>query len=96
MLYVNQEMMLRLGAVTGVGQVRMILERFGRFWGACSSRSTFAGTAAAGHYTDAAGLASGLAAYAGKTAGALFAVALLDAALIAGAAAIVLRPGRAR
>jgi Mn2+/Fe2+ NRAMP family transporter len=44
--------------------------------------AAFAGTAAAGHYTDAAGLASGLAAYAGKTAGALFAVALLDAAMI--------------
>jgi Mn2+/Fe2+ NRAMP family transporter len=44
--------------------------------------AAFAGTAAAGHYTDAAGLASGLAAYAGKTAGALFAVALLDASMI--------------
>src|SRR5580692_7705187 len=44
--------------------------------------AAFAGTAAAGHYTDAAGLASGLAAYAGHTAGALFAVALLDAAMI--------------
>jgi Mn2+/Fe2+ NRAMP family transporter len=44
--------------------------------------AAFAGTAAAGHYTDAAGLASGLAAYAGKAAGALFAVALLDAAMI--------------
>jgi Mn2+/Fe2+ NRAMP family transporter len=44
--------------------------------------AAFAGTAAAGHYTDAAGLASGLAAYAGQTAGALFAVALLDAAMI--------------
>jgi Mn2+/Fe2+ NRAMP family transporter len=44
--------------------------------------AAFAGTAAAGHYTDAAGLASGLAAYAGKAVGALFAVALLDAAMI--------------
>ena len=44
--------------------------------------AAFAGTAGAGHYTDAAGLAAGLAAYAGKAAGALFAVALLDASMI--------------
>lgn len=35
-LYVNQEMALRLGAVTGVGHARLILERFGKFWGAFS------------------------------------------------------------
>ncbi len=35
-LYVNQEMVLRLGAVAGVGHARLILERFGRFWGAFS------------------------------------------------------------
>jgi NRAMP (natural resistance-associated macrophage protein)-like metal ion transporter len=35
-LYVNQEMVLRLGAVTGVGHARLIVERFGRFWGAFS------------------------------------------------------------
>jgi Mn2+/Fe2+ NRAMP family transporter len=35
-IYVNQEMVLRLGAVTGVGHARLILERFGRFWGAFS------------------------------------------------------------
>jgi len=35
-LYVNQEMVLRLGAVTGVGYAKLILERFGRFWGAFS------------------------------------------------------------
>jgi len=35
-LYLNQEMVLRLGAVTGVGHARLILERFGRFWGAFS------------------------------------------------------------
>ena len=35
-LYVCQEMVLRLGAVTGVGHARLILERFGRFWGAFS------------------------------------------------------------
>ena len=35
-LYVNQEMVLRLGVVSGVGHARLILERFGRFWGAFS------------------------------------------------------------
>jgi Mn2+/Fe2+ NRAMP family transporter len=32
-LIVNQEMVVRLGAVTGVGHARLIIERFGRFWG---------------------------------------------------------------
>src|SRR5579864_3041025 len=31
-LIVNQEMVVRLGAVTGVGHARLISERFGRFW----------------------------------------------------------------
>jgi Mn2+/Fe2+ NRAMP family transporter len=35
-LYVNQEMALRLGAVTGVGFARLIHERFGKIWGAFS------------------------------------------------------------
>ncbi len=35
-LYVCQEMVARLGAVTGVGHARLIFERFGRFWGAFS------------------------------------------------------------
>ena len=35
-LYVNQEMVLRLGAVSGVGHARLILERFGKFWGGFS------------------------------------------------------------
>src|SRR5579863_5948013 len=35
-LFVNQEMVLRLGAVTGVGHARLILERFAKFWGAFS------------------------------------------------------------
>src|ERR1700691_5195184 len=35
-LFVNQDMVLRLGAVTGVGHARLILERFGKFWGAFS------------------------------------------------------------
>ena len=35
-LIVNQEMVVRLGAVTGVGHGKMIFERFGRFWGVFS------------------------------------------------------------
>lgn len=35
-LYVNQEMALRLGVVTRVGHARLIFERFGKFWGAFS------------------------------------------------------------
>jgi Mn2+/Fe2+ NRAMP family transporter len=32
-LIVNQEMVVRLGAVTGIGHGRLIRERYGRFWG---------------------------------------------------------------
>jgi Mn2+/Fe2+ NRAMP family transporter len=32
-LIINQEMVVRLGAVTGVGHARLINERFGKFWG---------------------------------------------------------------
>jgi Mn2+/Fe2+ NRAMP family transporter len=35
-LYVNQEMVLRLGAVAQVGHAKLILKRFGKFWGAFS------------------------------------------------------------
>lgn len=35
-LYINQEMVLRLGTVTGVGHARLIFERFGKFWGGFS------------------------------------------------------------
>lgn len=35
-LYVNQEMVLRLGAVARVGHARLIFERFGKYWGAFS------------------------------------------------------------
>ncbi|WP_276938816.1 Nramp family divalent metal transporter [Ferrimicrobium acidiphilum] len=35
-LYVNQEMVVRLGAVSGVGHARLIFARFGKFWGAFS------------------------------------------------------------
>jgi len=40
-LYVNQEMVLRLGVVSGVGHARLILERFGKFWGAFSTIDLF-------------------------------------------------------
>src|SRR5499427_7726527 len=40
-LIVNQEMAARLGAVTGVGHARLILERFGRSWGAFSVGDLF-------------------------------------------------------
>ena len=33
-LFINQEMVARLGAVTGAGHARLIFERFGRRWGA--------------------------------------------------------------
>ena len=39
-LIVNQEMVVRLGAVTGVGHARLINERFGRFWGWFSASAT--------------------------------------------------------
>ena len=32
-LIVNQEMVVRLGAVTGVGHAKLIVERYGPFWG---------------------------------------------------------------
>jgi Mn2+/Fe2+ NRAMP family transporter len=41
MLIVNQEMVVRLGAVTGVGHARLIIERFGRLWGAFSVGDLF-------------------------------------------------------
>ncbi len=40
-LIVNQEMVVRLGAVTGVGHGRLILERFGRFWASFSVGDLF-------------------------------------------------------
>ncbi|MBF9068906.1 NRAMP family divalent metal transporter [Streptacidiphilus fuscans] len=40
-LYVNQEMVVRLGAVSGVGHARLIFERFGKFWGAFSVGDLF-------------------------------------------------------
>jgi Mn2+/Fe2+ NRAMP family transporter len=40
-LIVNQEMVVRLGAVTGVGHGKMIFERFGRFWGIFSVGDLF-------------------------------------------------------
>src|SRR5215472_11080311 len=40
-LIVNQEMVVRLGAVTGVGFARLITERFGRTWGWFSAGGVF-------------------------------------------------------
>jgi NRAMP (natural resistance-associated macrophage protein)-like metal ion transporter len=40
-LIVNQEMVVRLGAVTGVGYARLITERFGKFWGWFSAGGIF-------------------------------------------------------
>ena len=40
-LIVNQEMVIRLGAVTGVGHARLIFERFGKFWGSFSVGDLF-------------------------------------------------------
>ncbi|HLG69412.1 MAG TPA: NRAMP family divalent metal transporter, partial [Chloroflexota bacterium] len=40
-LIVNQEMVVRLGIVTGVGHARLILERFGKFWAAFSVGDLF-------------------------------------------------------
>ena len=40
-LIVNQEMVVRLGAVSGVGHARLINERFGKFWGMFSVGDLF-------------------------------------------------------
>ncbi len=40
-LIVNQEMVVRLGLVSGVGHARLILERFGKFWGLFSVGDLF-------------------------------------------------------
>jgi len=47
-----------------------------------ATAAAFAHTPAVGHFTDAAGLAHGITASAGRVAGVVFAVALLDAAII--------------
>ena len=54
--------------------------------------ATFAGQPEFGNFTDAGGIAAGLDKYVGKAAGVLFAIALIDAALI-GAAAVSLVDG---
>jgi Mn2+/Fe2+ NRAMP family transporter len=53
----------------------------------CFTAATFSGRPEFGNFTDAAGVATGLAKYVGKTAGVLFALALIDASII-GAAAV--------
>jgi hypothetical protein len=47
-----------------------------------ATAAAFAGTKGAGNFTDAAGIAHGISAYAGRAAGVVFAVALLDASII--------------
>jgi Mn2+/Fe2+ NRAMP family transporter len=47
-----------------------------------ATAAVFAGAKGAGNFTDSAGLAHGIAAYAGHFAGVIFAIALLDAAVI--------------
>jgi hypothetical protein len=47
-----------------------------------ATAAAFAGTKGAGNFTDSAGIAHGIAAYAGRAAGVVFAVALLDASII--------------
>jgi Mn2+/Fe2+ NRAMP family transporter len=39
--YVNQEMVVRRGTVSGVGHAPLILRQFGRFWGAFSAVDLF-------------------------------------------------------
>src|ERR1022692_4193858 len=39
--WMTEEMVVRLGAVTGVGHARLIIERFGKFWGAFSVGDLF-------------------------------------------------------
>jgi Mn2+/Fe2+ NRAMP family transporter len=47
-----------------------------------ATAAAFAATKGAGNFTDAAGLARGIAAHAGRVAGVIFAIALLDASVI--------------
>jgi Mn2+/Fe2+ NRAMP family transporter len=49
---------------------------------ATAATAAFAHAPGLGHFTDSAGLARGLQAYAGRTAGVLFAIVLLDASII--------------
>jgi NRAMP (natural resistance-associated macrophage protein)-like metal ion transporter len=83
-LYVNQEMVLRLGAVAGVGHARLILERFGKFWGAFSVIDLFILNALT-IVTEFIGISLGLA-YLGlpKVPGVLIAAALIVAAASTG------------
>ena len=83
-LFVNQEMVLRLGAVTGVGHARLILERFGKFWGAFSVIDLFILNALT-IVTEFIGISLGLG-YLGlpKVAGVLLAAVIIVAAASTG------------
>ncbi|MDA8440182.1 MAG: divalent metal cation transporter, partial [Propionibacterium sp.] len=83
-IYVNQEMVLRLGAVTGVGHARLIVERFGKFWGAFSVIDLFVLNALT-IVTEFVGITLGLG-YLGlpKVPGVILAVVLVLAAVSGG------------
>ena len=83
-IYVNQEMVLRLGAVTGVGHARLILERYGRFWGAFSVIDLFVLNAMT-IVTEFIGISLGLS-YLGlpKVPGVVFAAVLVIASVSTG------------
>ena len=83
-LYINQEMVLRLGVVAGVGHARLILERFGKFWGAFSVIDLFILNALT-IVTEFIGISLGLD-YLGlpKIAGVLIAAAIVVAAASTG------------
>ena len=83
-LFVNQEMVLRLGAVTGVGHAKLILERFGKFWGAFSVIDLFILNALT-IVTEFIGISLGLG-YLGlpKVAGVLISAAVIVAAASTG------------
>src|SRR5664280_2357948 len=83
-LYVNQEMVLRLGAVAGVGHARLILERYGRFWGAFSVIDLFVLNALT-IVTELIGISLGLS-YLGlpKGPGVIFAAVLVIASVSTG------------
>jgi Mn2+/Fe2+ NRAMP family transporter len=83
-LYINQEMVLRLGVVAGVGHARLILERSGKFWGAFSVIDLFILNALT-IVTEFIGISLGLD-YLGlpKIAGVLIAAAIVVAAASTG------------
>jgi Mn2+/Fe2+ NRAMP family transporter len=78
MAYEKADLLIGVGAVL-IGAVAMM----------AFAAAAFAGTAEFGHFTDAGAVAVGLEAHAGRAAGVMFALALLDASII-GASAVSL------